>query len=413
MWSGGQPISQLMAQAIDRPDLISLAAGFVDTQTLPDVATREALDVLFSNEAQAREALQYGTTPGYGALREALLARHLAADHVSSAETGLAVDQMVVTAGSNQLLHLIGDTLLDPGDVVLCAAPSYFVFLGMLANLGARCVGVATDEQGMIPEALDERLHALSHMGELERVKAIYVTSYFDNPCSVSLAMKRRPRIVQIACRWSTATRIHVIEDTAYRELRYTGTDLPSLRAFDESGDTVIVAGTFSKAYSPGIRVGWGILPRDLVGPVCQQKGNVDFGSPNFAQYLMHRVLDQGLFDRHVAWLRESYRQKLDAMLDAADRFLGPISGVHWILPEGGLYVWVSLPEEIDTGPSGSLLNQAVAKGVLYVPGQYCYPVEGPQHANTLRLSFGVPSVENIRKGVQLLSEAIGLGSTQ
>lgn len=407
-WAGGQPISQLMAQALAHPELISLAAGFVDQATLPLEATQQALETIFSNPRRARAALQYGTTPGFPPLREAILARMIEADHTLLSEAGLSIDQVVMTAGSNQLLHLVGETLLDPGDIVLCAAPSYFVFLGMLANQGARSVGVAADAEGLVPEALEEMLQRLDRAGELPRVKAIYCTSYFDNPCSVSLAAERRPQIVEIAQRWSTRQRIYVIEDTAYRELRYSGDDLPSLRAYDRTGETVIVAGTFSKSYSPGIRVGWGILPEALVGPVCEQKGNIDFGSPNLAQHLMHQVLDSGKFDEHVAHLRTSYRTKLAAMLTAADQYLTPLVGVEWIQPQGGLYVWLTLPDEIDAGPQGVLFRRAMDAGVLYVPGEYCFPVEGERKKNTIRLSFGVQPVENIQRGMRALAEAIG-----
>ncbi len=406
-WAGGQPISTLMAQALAHPELVSLAAGFVDQATLPVDPTREALEALFSNPRRARAALQYGTTPGYAPLREAVLAQMVEADGRPASEVGLSVDQVVMTAGSNQLLHLVGETLLDPGDLVLCAAPSYFVFLGMLANQGARSIGVASDEQGMIPAALEETLARLKREGKLARVKAIYCTSYFDNPCSVSLAAERRPQIVEIAKRWSQQHPIFVIEDAAYRELRYAGEDLPSLRAFDDEGDTVIVAGTFSKSYSPGVRVGWGVLPPELVAPICEQKGNIDFGSPNFAQHLMHHVVESGRFQRHVAELRQSYRVKLEAMLAAAEEYLAPLPGVSWIRPHGGLYVWLTLPKSIDAGPEGQLFGRAMQSGVLYVPGQYCFPSEGVARKNTIRLSFGVQPVEKIRQGMQALAEAI------
>ena len=408
-WASGQPISYLMQQALSHPELISLAAGFVDGETLPEVPTRQAMDIILSSPDRARAALQYGTTIGYAPLREAVLARQLEADRVLAAEAGVSVDQVVVTAGSNQLLHLIGETLLDPGDIVLCGAPSYFVFLGTLANQGARSIGVPTDADGIVPEGLEAELARLELTGDLARVKAIYCTSYFDNPTSVSLSLARRPQLVEIAKRWSHGGRIYLIEDAAYRELRYTADDLPSLRAFDEDGQTVIVAGTFSKSFSPGIRVGWGILPEDLVEPVCEQKGNFDFGSPNFSQHLMHAVLAEGLFDAHVEGLRESYQTKLEAMLEGAEAHLAPLEGVTWSRPAGGLYVWLKLPESIDTGPNGPLWDRALEAGVMYVPGEYCYPREGPRKTNTIRLSFGVQPVEKIREGMEGLGRAIGL----
>ncbi len=290
---------------------------------------------------------------------------------------------------------------------MLCAAPSYFVFLGTLANVGARTVGVAIDSEGMIPEALEEELLRRKAAGELARVKAVYIVTYCDNPTGTTTTLARRRKLIEIARRWSHQSTIYLIEDAAYRELRYYGEDVPSLYALDEDGDCVIHAGTFSKPYSPGIRVGWGILPPELVEAVLAQKGNVDFGSPHFNQVLMSTVMEIGLFDRHVAALRESYRRKLDAALAAAQAELAPL-GVQWVQPAGGLYVWMRLPVWIDTGVDGPLFPRAVAEGTLYVPGECCYPQEGrPRQRNMLRLSFGVPSIEEICRGVQALARAI------
>ena len=341
--------------------------------------------------------------------REAVLARFLASDG-RQASPPPSVEQVILTAGSNQLLHLVGEVLLDPGDLVLCAAPSYFVFLGVLQSLAARSVGVAIDEQGMIPSALEEALARRERAGELGQVKAIYLTSYFDNPSTVSLSLARRGQIVEIANRWSRESKIYVIDDAAYRELRYSGDDLPSLRSFDSAGDTVVVAETFSKSFSPGIRVGWGILPPALVPPISSLKANIDFGSPHLNQRLMAMVLEQGLFEPHVVELRAGYRDKLTAMLRAMDDFLAPIPGVRWQVPQGGLYVWLQLPEGMDAGPAGKLMQHALDEGVLYVPGEYCYPTEGePRRADRIRLSFGVENAPNIRRGIEALARAIGL----
>jgi len=407
-WAEGQPISELMSRALADPNLISLAAGFVDQQTLPVEPTAEAFRSLFADAESARAALQYGTTPGYPPLREALLNRFLDADETTADDAKLSIDQVVLTAGSNQLLHLVCESLLDPGDIVLCASPTYLVFLGTLGNLGARSVAVETDEHGIVPEAIDDALRQIDRRGELERVKAIYVTSYFDNPCGITTPAKRRAAIVELAKRWSRSSKIYVIEDAAYRELRYWGDDVPSLRSFDDDGRTVVVAGTFSKSYSPGIRVGWGFLPPQLVAPVCNQKGNIDFGSPNFSQHLMAHVMDRGLFDAHVKSICTSYREKLEAMLAAADRWLTPLSGVRWLRPTGGLYVWLQVPDGVDTGFSGPLFDAAIEQGVLYVPGEFCYPAEGvPASRSRIRLSFGVQSCERIAAGIEALARAI------
>jgi 2-aminoadipate transaminase len=201
---------------------------------------------------------------------------------------------------------------------------------------------------------------------------------------------------------------IYVIDDAAYRELRYAGDELPSLRAFDQDGNTVIVAETFSKSFSPGVRVGWGILPPALVDPVCSLKSNIDFGSPNLNQHLMSKVLELGLFEPHVVQLRANYRKKLQAMLRAMEEFLSDIPGARWHPPSGGLYVWLELPDGMDAGPGGVLMQHAIDEGVLYVPGEYCYPAEGvASRRDRIRLSFGVQDVDSIRRGIEALSRAI------
>ncbi len=407
-FSGNQPISELMRVALARPELVSLAAGFVDQHSLPVGQVWEAAQSVLASSASGRAALQYGTNHGYLPLREAVLARHLKADGRRVAPPP-SIEQVILAAGSNQLLHLVGEVLLDPQDVVLCAAPTYFVFLGMIHALGARSCGVAVDGEGMIPDALEAALAEQDRRGSLSLVKAIYVSSYFENPSTVTLSAARRPQIVEIAKRWSRGGRpIYLIDDSAYRDLRYAGDDLPSMAAFDEDGDTVIVAETFSKSFSPGMRVGWGILPRQLAGPVASVKGNIDFGSPNFNQHLMAAVMERGLLEPHVETLRATYRAKLDAMLAAMDEHLGGIEGVRWRRPTGGLYVWLELPNHVDAGPNGALLGRAMDEGVLYVPGEYCFPAAGePCRTSTMRLSFGVQTAENLRRGVEALARAI------
>ena len=180
------------------------------------------------------DACNMGTTLGDPELRELLLARTF-----GSAETaGIRpdVEQVVVTSGSNQLLHLVAESLLDPGDIVLCASPTYLVFLGTLANLGARSVGVKSDELGMIPDGLEEQLQTLQRMGESDRVKAIYLVNYFDNPRGITMPAERISQVIAIAQRWSHTHRIHVIADEAYRELRYQGDDEASALLLDEEG---------------------------------------------------------------------------------------------------------------------------------------------------------------------------------
>jgi 2-aminoadipate transaminase len=412
------PISALMRQALEQPGLISLAAGFVDPTSLPAEATHTAATSLLSHPELARAALQYGSTAGNTQLRRQLLERVQRADAADSRAPRASLteppseEQVVLTAGSNQILGLLADALLDVDDCVLCDAPTYFVFTGLIESVGARCIGIPSDEYGMLMPALEAELARQAAAGSLTRVKAIYVMSYFDNPRGVSLAAERRAELVALAQRYSRTHRIYVIEDAAYRELRFHGPDEASVRAYDPTGETVIYAGTFSKSFAPGVRVGFGILPRTLAPAVLSLKGNLDFGSPHLNQCLVQRALELDLLEPQAALLRKLYARKAQSMLTALDEHVAPLAGCRYQRPNGGLYVWLSLPAHVDTSARGRLFLRARELGVLYVPGEYCYPrpeaslgIERP--SSSMRLSFGVQSDERIAEGIEKLARAI------
>jgi 2-aminoadipate transaminase len=399
-------ISFLMQQAVENPQVISLAAGLVDFATLPVAETRAGVADLLADDNRGRQALQYGTTPGPDAVRHTILRHFARQERIDPAQRGLGVSQVVLTTGSQQLLSLVCEVLLDPGDICLVADPTYFVFLGNLNGIGAEPIGVPSDSGGLRTDELEAALRRLDAQGRLDRVKLIYVVSYYDNPRGVSVSAERRREIVEIARRWSRQQRILVLEDAAYRELRYDGPELPSVWSCDASAEHVIYTQTFSKSFSPGLRVGFGILPRDLVGPVCDRKGNEDFGSANFNQRLIGRILESGRYDPHVAEVCAGYTSKRNAMLAAAAAHFGDIPGVSWLTPAGGLYVWMSLPEGVETGFGSPLFAEAVQRaGVMYVPGELSYAGGTPR--NQMRLSFGVQPADGIREGLRRLAMAV------
>lgn len=402
----GQPIGKLMAQALQFPELVSLAAGFVDNATLPCEATTQSLQRLCADEGLLRRALQYDATAGSFELRSTLVEQ----SRQSSTNWIEDPDRIVLTSGSNQFLHLLSETLLNPGDIVLAAAPTYFVFMGTLRGIGVRVVGVPADDDGLCIDALEEQLDRLKKQGEAPRVKAVYSVTDFDNPAGSTLSLERRQRLLDLVARWRREQGpLMIWSDNAYQLLRYEGEPLPSLtKMVPEAADYVVEIGTFSKSYSPGIRVGWGVVPQGLVPPLLEMKSNMDFGSPHFSQLLLQQVLSSGAFDRHLPFIRDGYRIKLNAMLSALEAQFGETPGVHWRKPKGGLYVWLTLPEHIDTSESGRLWRHATENGVLYVPGHYCFPTEGtPIQKNTIRLSFGVQSPEGIADGVARLAVAV------
>jgi 2-aminoadipate transaminase len=309
------------------------------------------------------------------------------------------------------LIYLVGEALLNPGDIVLVESPTYFVFLGPLETRGARAVRVPIDGQGLRIDALDEALKRIQEDGQLDRVKLIYTIPEHANPTGISLAEDRRKPLLDLANRWSAVAgrRIFILEDAAYHGLSYGRPEAKSIWSLDASAETVILARTFSKTFSPGLKLGYGVLPGELVDPILRLKGNHDFGSSNFAQRLVHRVIADGDYDRHVERLRGIYGRKRDVFLEALDRFFKPFRGeVTWTRPQGGLFVWMTMPEGVDTGFDGPLFTKCLAEGVIYVPGEFAFaPEPGPLPRNHMRLTFGVPDEETLIEGARRLADAV------
>ena len=402
----GQPIGRLMAQALRFPHLISLAAGFVDNATLPCQAVARTLTAICQDEAQLRKSLQYGTTAGMPELIEAIINWNYApwSDHqVTSQRTLLA-------AGSNQLLHLLSEAILDPGDIVIAAAPTYFVYLGTLRSIGARTIGVHADRDGMCMTALREQLERLEKSGDAPRLKAIYCVTDFDNPGGSTLSLSRLHEWLEsVECWRRRHGPLLIISDNAYQHLRYDGQPLPPLLSLSRSAaEFVVDLGTFSKVFSPGIRVGWGVFPEPLIEPLLDIKSNIDFGSPHFSQAVVNTALTSGEMERHLPTILAGYKTKRDCMRESLELHFADTPGVKWDQPDGGMYFWLRLPEHIDTAEQGALWRLATNHGVLYVPGHYCYPSEGqPIERNTMRLSYGVQSPEGIRNGIERLAAAV------
>ena len=402
-----QPISYFMQQAVENPNIISLAAGLVDAASLPAEEFHAAAEEVLRDCGRARAALQYGTTQGLAPLRDLLVHRLAAADGLTPAQLSLTADDCLITTGSQQLLYLLSEALFDPGDLVITAAPSYFVYQGTLRSMGVRTYAVPSDADGLDTDALAALLRRLNR-SELARLRLIYVVDYFDNPTGSTLSLARRQHLLELVRRYSQDHRILIVEDAAYRELRYEGPDLPSLKSFDADNSTVVLVQTFSKACAPGLRLGYAVVPRELREPLLRLKGNHDFGSSNLAQHLAWRLLENGAYDRHVLRLREVYRRKRDCLLQALEQEFPETDQVRWQRPKGGLYVWLRLPEDVPTGPGGSLLPAALEEGVLYVPGEFCYLDDAarsvPQHE--IRLCYGVVDEANLQEGVRRLARA-------
>lgn len=402
-------ISELMRLALANPDLISLAAGFVDQASLPYETTGRAIAAMLSDPIEGRRALQYGTTQGDPRLRRELL-KHLERDQgVEPGTYAELLPRTVVTTGSAQLLYLVAEILIDPGDIVIAESPTYFCFLEALETRGARVIGVNIDDGGMKLDALEATFREIEARGELHRVKLVYSITEHSNPSGISLAEDRRPKLVEAVKRWSKSQRIFLFEDAAYRGLNYEGPEPPSAWKSDAEGDTVILARSFSKTYSPGLKIGWGVLPPSLVAPLVDMKGNHDFGTSHFHQQLLSNLLAEGAYERQIATLTPVYRKKRDVMLKALAEHLGPLDpGIKWTHPKGGMFVWLTVPEGVDLSAGGPVVGRCLEHGVIYVPGTLAIPPEpGPIPTNHARLCFGVPNESALVEGVKRLAAAL------
>ena len=407
--SADQAIGFLMQQAVENADCISLAAGLVDEQTLPVDLVRETVGKVLAEAGSGSRLLQYGTTQGPEPLRRVFRDYLAELEQRTDRLADLPLSQLFLTTGSQQLLALLAQALFNPGDICLVAAPTYFVFLGVLQAVGADIVPVTADGCGMCPDALRAALQRLEQEGRLSRVRLIYVVSDFENPSGVSVSAERRPQLVSLAREFSRESRIFLLEDAAYRELRYEGVAPASIWSFDRDRETVILAQTFSKSFSPGIRVGLGVVPHSLVKPLSDLKGNEDFGSAHLNQHVVARALKDRTYHQHVQRVRDNYRIKRDAMLEAADREFGGLPEVSWYRPEGGMYVWMRLPDSIPTGFQSAMFRRATqVDKVMYVPGELCYPQDWPARPRSeMRLSFGVQSPDGIREGMRRLASSV------
>jgi 2-aminoadipate transaminase len=403
------PISWLMATALAHPLIISLAAGFTDSESLPVKEVRGLLDEVLRSSRTGQTALQYGTTIGDPVLRE-LTAGHLQAlDRQRGPGQAYSSESMIITNGSQQMLYMVTEALCDPGDIVLVEDPSYFVYLGILQSHGVRARGVHLEKDGLDLDRLEAVLKDLKRSGDLRRVKLLYLVTYYQNPTGITTSFAKKAAALKLLRQYEHAAGhpIYLIEDAAYRELRFRGEDIKSALTISGSHDRLIYAGTYSKPFSTGMRVGFGILPEPLFTAVLRIKGNHDFGSSNLLQQVLARALSSGRYEQHLGELRTRYALKAQVMQKAlADHF--PPEVECWE-PNGGLYFWARLPRSISSGPRSKFFQKTLSSGVLYVPGELCYADDPsrrkPNHE--MRLSYGGATKANVVAGTARLGKVV------
>lgn len=367
----------------NRPEVVSLAGGMPYLAGLPLEALAESAHELILKRGTT--ALQYGSGQGDETLREQIL------DIMRIEGIHAHPDDVVVTTGSQQALDLVTRLFINPGDVIVAEAPSYVGALGVFHSYQADVVHVPLDENGLIPEALEETLTRLEAEGR--PAKLIYCVPNFHNPAGVTLSLERRPRILEIAQRHH----VLLIEDNPYGLLGFDGDPLPAMRAMEETG--VVYLGSFSKTFAPGYRVGWAVAPPSLREKLVLANESAILCPSNASQLAVSTYLTNHDWRGQIKSYREMYRDRRDAMIGALSEYMPEAT---WTVPAGGFYTWVKLPAGID---AKAMLPRAITALVAYVSGTAFY-ADG-QGSDHMRLSFCYPTPERIREGVRRLAGVV------
>jgi len=376
-----------------QPDIISFAGGLPGPALFPIEEVREAADTVL--QQHGRKALQYSTTEGYPPLRE-MICRHMA-------RYGIVVDinNILITSGSQQALDLIGKVLINPGDKVLTENPTYLGALQAFTMYTADFLTVPMDDDGLQVDRLEVALRS--------GPKFMYLLPNFQNPTGVTMSLERRREVIRLSDHYG----IPIIEDDPYGQLRYEGDHIEPLVVIDarardchEKGQftgSVIYLSTFSKTLAPGLRMAWVVAPEEVIRRLVQAKQGTDLQCSTFDQMVTYEVGRGGFIDRHVQRIRKVYGEQRGRMVQALERaFPDPSLGVRWTHPQGGLFLWLSLPEGFDTA---DVLREAVKEKVAFVPGVYFYPA-GDQR-NSMRVNFSNATTEQIDEGISRLGRVV------
>jgi 2-aminoadipate transaminase len=360
-----------------RPEIISFAGGLPSADTFPVAEMKAAFDKVLT--ASGKVALQYGPTDGFPPLREWI------ANSLSTEGSKIVPEQVLMTSGSQQALDLLGKVLIDEGSRVLVETPSYLGALQAFSVYRPQFASVATDDHGLVPASIEPVAGG---------ARMLYALPNFQNPTGRSLSIERRLELVETCARLN----LPLIEDDPYGALSYKGEPFPKMLNMNPDG--VVYMGSFSKVLTPGIRLGYVVAPLPLVRRLELAKQAADLHTAQLTQMVVHEVIKDGFLERHIPTIRTLYANQCQVMLDAMAECFP--AGVSWTRPEGGMFIWVTLPRHID---AMRLLDQAIAARVAFVPGAPFYANE-PQ-INTLRLSFVTVSPARIREGIAILGKLI------
>ncbi len=372
----------------EQPDIISFGGGLPAPETFPhDELAEIAYKEIKENYANV---LQYGTTEGSRTLRDAF-AEWLRPQGIEASR-----EQMLVTTASQQGLDLLCKAFFDPGDVMFCSLPTYLGAVQAFSLFQVDKIGVKIEDDGMSIDDLEIKITEAKQAGKT--LKGIYVIPDFQNPSGITMSLEKRKQLLEVARRED----LLIFEDNPYGHLRFAGEPIPSIYSMDTDGRVLMMV-TFSKVLSAGLRLAVMLSSQpELLDALVRAKQATDLCTSKLTQHLAARyMLDYGL-DAHLAEIRPIYREKRNAMIDALEKHMPKDEGIRWTEPDGGLFVWVWLPEGID---AGTMIERAIEKKVAYVPGAAAF-VDGSGQ-NTMRLSFSSSTVEQIEEGIQRLAGVV------
>ncbi len=379
------PVRDLFSAAT-RPDVISLSGGMPDVSLIPKEAIRQAVDAVVNDDELRAVALQYGSTDG------ALGMKKVVCSLMRDIGVRCNPKQVFLTTGAQEALSLIAKTFLDPGDIVIVEGPTYLTALSAFCAYEPEIVSIPFDNEGMRMDLLED---ALKRIGKGNpRLKFIYTIPNFQNPGGVTMSAERRKRLIELVQEY----KVMLLEDDPYGRLRYEGGHQVPLKAMDSR---VIYLGTISKTMAPGLRVGWIVAPEHVLAKINLVKQGTDLCCSSFDQAVVEHYFTDTNWQKVLQGFIKVYGERRDAMLAALEEYFP--EEATWTHPEGGFFVWVTLPEYVDTG---SMLAEALEAGVTFVPGDSFFP-DGKEGKNSMRINFSFESPENITEAIRRLAEVI------
>ncbi len=375
-----------LLKLLNSPDMISFAGGLPNPDAFPIDKMKPVVEHVM--QSHARDALQYGTTEGNNKLRD-VIARGMGQQYGAPQ----SLSNIMITNGAQQGLDLISKIFLNPGDKILTSNPTYLGAIMAFQAHQAQISAITLDENGIIPELLEEKLEYMEQ--RKEQAKFLYLVPTFQNPTGVTIPLKRREKIYDIICRHD----LLLIEDDPYGLLRFEGKREPLIKSIDDE-NRVIYLGTFSKILAPGFRTGWIAAHEEIIRKATIAKQAQDLCTNNFGQYCIFEAIYHDILFPHIKEIITIYKEKRDLMIEALKEFFP--KEVNWNKPQGGLFLWLVLPEFIN---SLTMLPRAIENNVAYVTGEPFFP-NGGGH-NTMRLNYSFASNDQIRTGIERLSEVI------